>query len=260
MSEGTEVSTESVIRWCRKLLAKAESLSRDESTDNFAEVDAINQKVHELLTKSGIDAAMLAEKSETKQEAISVKRDLSGPYGKDQITLWTNIARYNRCSVIWTSRKSLDWDEIQQCNKQVKIFSVTIIGFAQDIEICELLFTSLYLQVSARLVHVRGDEWQTTKSARCSYFAGFTVGVRSQFKATQAAVETAAEIAEPGTALVLLSREEQVLAKQKQLFPKVRTTPQRRVHSDHYSAGVAAGKRANLGRATVGNAPQGALH
>ena len=251
----SDTDNAAVLRRIKGLLAKAEG------TDNFDEADACNQKAHELLAKYGIDAALLAEKSETKQMATSVERDLSGPYGKDQISLWTAITKYNRCKAIWSSRKAWDWDELTQKDKLVKIFSVTIVGFSQDIEICELLFTSLYLQVSGRLVHVRGDAYQTTKSARCSYFTGFTHGVTRQFRATQEAVEAEAEVSSPGTALVLLSREEQVLAKQKELFPSVRTTPARRVHSDHFLAGRKHGESADLGRSgKVGNAQQPALH
>lgn len=227
----------------RKLMAKAEG------TDNEQEADLFFNAAIELLAKYGLDQALLDAKADTQEKPGKRIFRFYGAHKADQRGLWTVVAKYNRCVAIQSSEK------IGGRYEQVMV----LVGFEADIDIVEMIYTSLKLQVDQRLARIRSYNAARTRSARTRYFAGFTLAIRDRLEAAQA--QAKAEVAkQPGTDLVLRDRSLAVQHEFKNLFPNTRNLSRRVSMDSHYESGYSHGQRANLhDRPATGSTARGAL-
>jgi hypothetical protein len=228
-SEGTATSAldEKVLGKVRALLAKAESTTFAE------EADALTSKAQELMARHAIDLAMVASAGtgEPLKSGASARRvHVEDPYFDAKSVLLTMVARANRCTTVSVPPLGM----------------VTVFGFAPDLDIVELLFTSLLTQCTTAMVAVGSavDRSGTsrTKSFRRAFILAFAVRIGERLtEATRSATEDATSTMGASVLPVLASRDVQVRARQNEIFPHVRTA---KASSFSNAAGWQAGRAA----------------
>jgi hypothetical protein len=137
------------------LLAKAEDPAVTE-----AEAEAYNKKAYELIAKYGVDQAKLRAEMGAKaahDELTTKAIKLSGTYLKDQILMLNGIS------------KALGTHLIQKGKDAVILF-----GYQSDIERVEMLFSSLWLQGSAKVAKTPAPFGETRVRFVKSFMSAFT--------------------------------------------------------------------------------------
>ena len=155
----------------RALLAKAESTNFPE------EAEALSAKAQELMARYAIDRAMV-------ESAASGGRRRSGggssgrrigiddPYAGAKSLLLSVVANANRCRAVWSGGLGL----------------ATVFGADDDLDIVELLFTSLLCQATSAMAAARS----TSKSFRYSFLVAYATRIGARLReATEAATEEA---------------------------------------------------------------------
>ncbi len=223
---------EKVLAKVRALLAKAES------TEFEQEADAFFAKAQELMSRYSLERAVL--------DADRERPASGGPGGR---RIWLDAP--------YLSAKSLLVNAVAGANRARTVFHqhlgfVTVLGDEVDLEIVELLSTSLLLQASRAMVHAgrqtdrRGQS--RTKSFRQSFLVSYAarIGERLTEASAAAQAEVVHELGDGRLLPVLASRERAVDELFARLFPALTT---RRVSvSNHagWGAGRAAADLADL--------------
>ena len=220
----------------RKLLVRVRALlAKAESTTFPEEADSLTVKAQELMTRHSIDHAMLhGHESEHVPSARRIPVD--DPYLMAKFELLSQIGHANRCRAV--GYKQLGF--------------ATVIGFDIDLDIVELLFTSLLVQATAAMLaagtQVDLDGRSTTRSFRQSFLVSFALRIGERLQAAAAAtVQQAGE--EIGSALVpvLAEQEEAIETARDAVFPHLRKVRSRATHAGGWDAGRAAADQADLG-------------
>jgi Protein of unknown function (DUF2786) len=223
----------------RKLLAQAEDAGVTE-----AEAEAFNAKAAELIARHGIDAALLASTGRTADEIGSRVIEVDQPYARDKAHLLTCVADPLRCQTVHTQGGGGP-------------YVVRVYGFVSDLERVELLYTSLLLQATRDLVHVRPDSWwgESVGAYRRSWLAGYAAAVYSRLlRAEQrATAEQPATVTGTSTALVLRDRSDQVAGYVRDAHPALRSLRRRSLSGGGRADGYQSGSRADLGARRVGH-------
>ncbi|THV30029.1 DUF2786 domain-containing protein [Glycomyces paridis] len=215
----------------RALLAKAES------TDADAEAEAFTAKAQQLIARHSINEALLSRTGTDKREPEAIRVLVERPYESSKSELLAQIAHANHC-------KSVHWPEGG---------FTTLIGDRDDLRSVELLYNSLLVQATAAMTRAgsRTDEYgrPRTRSFRQSFLASFAFRIGERLR--ESAEDTEREMAaETGTDLVpvMRGRDEQVEARTKSLFPRLKSGRSLRI-SDYegHMAGRAAADAAQLG-------------
>jgi Protein of unknown function (DUF2786) len=233
-SAGTRTSQldEKVLGKVRALLAKAESTTFEE------EADALTSKAQELMARHAIDLAMLESDPSTgtaSSGAIARRVHVEDPYFDPKSVLLAVVARANNCTAVSVPDLGM----------------VTLFGFPSDLDIVELLFTSLLTQATSAMIAagsaIDRSGTSRTKSFRRAFILSFAVRIGERLReATQAATDDAQITLGQSFLPVLATRKEQVEARQKELFPRVKTTTSSITNAEGWHAGRAAADRAAL--------------
>ncbi|GAA3562806.1 DUF2786 domain-containing protein [Nonomuraea rosea] len=214
----------------RKLLAKAER------TDNDHERATFMAAASALMAKHGIDSLPPAGTRQTPGDRIVT---LPNPWAREKARLVSLVAQAVRCRPLLIGRGD--------GGQRVHVF-----GFAADLERADLLATSLLLQMASGLAKVRPPEPATAVRAyRRSWLLGFTDEVYRLLSEAEAGAESAA--GGTGTALVLADRRAEVERVVAAHYPDIRMSVPR-TSGTGYRDGVAAGRRADLGRTGMSGA------
>jgi hypothetical protein len=229
-----EVADPRLLAKVRGLLAKAESTTFPE------EAEALTAKAQELMSRHEIDAAMLHAGS-TKPAGRRVGID--DPYAESKALLLQRVAEANGCRAVWS-----------------KAFgSSTVVGFDEQIELVELLYTSLLVQSTAAMVRAgRASASHRQPSFRRSFLQAFAVriGVRLE-EARCRVVEEASLEQGDGLLPVLAARRSTVDEAFDELFPTITTSGSRSVDPMGWRAGEEAANQADLGQPRVRPSPGG---
>nr|QEO74944.1 hypothetical protein [uncultured bacterium] len=142
-----------VLARVRALLAKAESTQFPE------EAEALSAKAQELMNRHAFERAVLDADEHRKQTAISTRLWLDAPYVDAKSHLVAEIARANRCRAVFYS----------------KIGFVALVGESMDLEITELLATSLLVQATRAMVAEGSQATRTGTSRTRSFRQSFLV-------------------------------------------------------------------------------------
>lgn len=218
----------SVLHKVRSLLAKAESTGFPE------EAEALTAKAQQLMDRHAIDRAMLAASAPDTGSVPEGRRiTVDAPYGREKFLLLSEVARVNRCRAVFSSYSKV----------------ATVVGFADDQETVEVLYTSLLVQATTAML-ARGEGPATrTRRFRQSFLLAFATRVGQRLEAADREVVAEADRDHGGGVLpVLASRAAAVEAHLDQLFPDL---DHRRVvvrDAVGWQAGTAAADRARLGR------------
>lgn len=218
-----------ILRKVRALLAQAEDPAATPE-----EAETFSAKAEELIARYAIDAALLEAKSQHRGKPTVRKFEKVEGYAKAKAHLLAGIAKAHGCRIIQHSDKTL-----------------TVIGFQSDLDVVEILYTSLLVQAS----HASVASHRTDRSFRTSFWYGFAHRVYQRLEETRRVVvqEAVEETHSASTALVLRDREEEVDAYQRELFPNLRKATGARIGSrDGFGSGVSAANRANIGTSSLG--------
>lgn len=230
----------------RKLLAKADRAATPEEAQTYT------AKAVELMARHGIDAALVDAAEPGHDEIGGRQIPMDDPYsaGKARLLAWTASAL--RCRAVLHQ----GWGG--------KVSAVTLFGFASDRERVELLYTSLLLQAGTQLLRQRpARPGESVAAYRRSWLHGFAVEVHRRLAdAESAAAERSAPRPDDGhrsVALVLADRTDRVDRAYASAFPGVGRAGRATLSGSGFTAGSAAGERADLGRGAVGADRQRAL-
>ncbi|MER0245345.1 DUF2786 domain-containing protein, partial [Streptomyces sp. HSW2009] len=135
----------------RALLAKAES------TEYPEEAEALSAKAQELMARHRIDEALLAATDPAPGAAPGAadggpdacRIGVEGPYESAKALLLDAVAEANGCHAVWTAEYAFS----------------TVVGYPADLELVELLHTSLLVQATAAMRRA-GDQHHATGRAR----------------------------------------------------------------------------------------------
>jgi hypothetical protein len=231
---------ESMLAKVRALLTKAEHPATPE-----AEADALTAKAAALMAKYGIDEAMAAARENRREMPERQVIVIDDPYATAKSILLNVIVQANRCRAV------------QMRSRPVRMY---VYGFKPDLEATEMLYTSLLLQMANGLARTRATGYQgqdRTRSARRAYILGFASAVSSRLQKVRKDSETVS--AQPGTAVVLASRDLAVNGMFENEHPNARSRPVSLSNRDGYASGYAAGQRADVGGTRIGRGAGRAL-
>jgi Protein of unknown function (DUF2786) len=238
--------TDSMLEKVRKLLAKAE-----DPGCTAAEAEALNDKAAELIAKYGVDRALLAALSPALDPVGDRVVAVFAPYALDKTGLLATVATALRCRTV--RRK--------QYRDGGYGYDMHLFGFASDLERAELLYTSLLVQAAYGIAATAVPSWESVAAFRRSWLVGFThaVGRRLSEAEQRAASQAAAVSTGPSVALVLADRGRLVDRRVEEAYPRLRSSPPRRLQGSGMEGGYAAGQRADLGGTRLNGRARGRL-
>jgi len=246
-----------VLRRVRALLAKAEA------TPYAEEAAAFTAKANTLMTEHAI-SQILAESDGASSDTIeTLVVPIEAPYTREKFHILSAVANTNRCRAVL----GLHENALAELDPNTRLTSAkgeycVVLGTRPDLEIVNLLFTSLLLQaVHTMLAHgsvVDGAGRNRTKSFRHSFLLGFASTVAQRLheantQATDAAVATQENPAAGTAALVprLQQRADAVDTRLHDLFPATRTISSTVSNRAGLRAGHNAGATADIGHTPV---------
>jgi hypothetical protein len=208
------VLTNDVLARIRKLLAVAEH-----PTTPPGEADAAARAAERLVAKYAIDEALLEARAVTRSRPESRTLVVEAPYASAKSVLIAAVAMAHGAQAI--SHRGTDPAR------------VTLIGFPSDLQLVDLLYTSLLLQATTSLRR----QPVTGRAFRRAFLIGFAAEVGDRLaEARRDAVEDSGG---PSTALALRDRDAEVADAVREHFPRLRSA--RATVSDGH--GLAAGRR-----------------
>jgi hypothetical protein len=212
----------------RKLLAKAEHPGTP-----VEEAQAFSAKASELMAAYAIDQALVDATQPTAATPIVREIQVDAPYALPRAVLLDRVGRAHRVrTVIGPDAGS----GRRRC---------TLVGFPVDLDIVELLFTSLLLQASTAMLNASSD-LDRPKAFRRAFLLGYADVIGARLASVREQADTDADRGRPGAALVLAGREGQVDALFDREFPHLRRMRMTTTSGGGLSAGRAAGARADL--------------
>lgn len=215
-----------VLARVRKLLAVAEHpKTPPEEADNAA------RAAERLIAKHAIDEALLEAAAETKTRPESRSMVVEAPYATAKTRLAGAVASAHGVTAI-TVRGSAE------------PLRVVLVGFPADLQVVDLLYTSLLLQATTS---VRGQA-NSGRAFRRAFLIGFAAEVGERLRATR---REAVADAGASSALAVRDRRQDVDDAVREQFPHLRSS--RATVSDR--SGLMAGRRsgANANLASGGN-------
>jgi len=213
-----------VLERIRALLAKAESTSFE------AEASAYTAKAQELMTRRSIDPEALKRQAEDHEKPIAVRIAVDPPYADIKTLLLQTVAGESRCRAAFRSDIAMS----------------TVVGFCDDINSTEMLFTSLLLQAQAAMAHAGRNAPSGTRTRSASYRSSFLFSYTDRIgeRLRQINEEVISEVEREQGALflpVLRSREHLVDGFASEKFGP---TASSRVRGGYDYAGQAGGRQA----------------
>jgi hypothetical protein len=226
------------------LIARIEKLWRKANDPGAtpAEREAFEAKALSLMERHRIEAAMLNLERDDPLEDVYYGV-VEGRYAMPLISMAEGIARAYSCRV---------WFYNRAYRKELYVF-----GFRSDAERVVRLAKMLLADAQAQAATYRSDSPAKTATYRRSFLVGYGNAVARRFReaellSRQAAADRHGQDKVASAALVLVSREEQVVKK----FAEKRMTKARsssaKTAADGYRAGERAGQNAQTGNRSVG--------
>lgn len=223
---------ERILGRVRAFLAKAES------TPYPAEAETFTAAAQALMARHSIDHALLMATGRAPGDEPGGRRiGVDNPYEAAKTTLLTAIASANRCRCVWS--KELGF--------------ATVVGYPTDLDIVEVLFTSLLVQATAAMTRAgqlsAAGGRARSRTFRQSFLVSYAVRIGERLtQATQEQTDSAAAGPGGGDLLpVLRARSDAVDDAWSRLFPNLRERHiARTVDLDGWSSGRAAADLAML--------------
>ena len=226
----SDTMTSDRLRKVRALLAKAEETDFPDEAATFLE------KAAALVAKWELDEAMVWAGTPDAQRSAPIAEtiDVPPPYAARKSVLLGVVAEANGCRAI---RVSTGADGHR----------VALVGFAHDVEVTELLFSSLLVQMTRAML--ADESFRRSASATAAWRRSFIIAFseRVNRRLQQARQRAGADhdrtsgSERPTAALVLADRSQRVDEEIKRRFPRLRSSY---VSAGNSAAGARAGTRA----------------
>lgn len=216
--------SDKILSKIRGLLSKAE-----DAAATPAEAETYSRKAEELIARYAIDTALIQQKT-GRGKPVTRTYEAQAPYGKAKCALANGIALAHGCKVIMMRDKSF-----------------RIVGFEADLDMVDMLFTSLIVQgTNAVLNSAHGG-----KAFRASFWYSFAGRVSERLAERR---KQTTEEAAPGTGLVLVDRAKEVDDAFAEAFPRTKSVTARVTSAAGVEAGRNAANRADMGGQRFGGA------
>jgi hypothetical protein len=220
---------ERVLAKVRALLAKAESTTFEE------EADALTAEAQELMARHAIDHAML-HGAEAGEVPGGRRVGIDDPYPRGKANLLAEVANANRCRTLWYEQFGF----------------ASVVGFPVDLDIVEVLYTSLLVQATRAMVAAgsRRDRWgrSRTRSFRLSFLVAFAGRIGERLTEATASATAEAGDHHGGDLLpVLAGRRAEVDDAFEAAFPHTVSSPVSVTNDEGWAAGRVAADLAHLG-------------
>lgn len=228
----------------RALLAKAEATTFSD------EADAYTAKAQDLMTRYAIDDALLDDASGV-GDVPARRIHIDNPYAEAKVQLLSTVGDINRVRVVWDAHHGM----------------ATAVGMPVDLQLVEMLFTSLLVQATREMTHAgnarsTGSGYQSGRlnrspSFRRAFLLAFAhrIGERLQ-QAGRRAGDEAGSAAGAALVPVLARRTAAVDAAFARLFPQTQQKRATRVNARGWDAGRAAADKAVFAAGQVAAADQ----
>ena len=217
---------EKVLARVRALLAKAEATAYEE------EAEALSAKAQELMNRHALERAVVDAEHDTVQSADARRLWLESPYIGAKAMLVDVVASANRCRAV--SYEQLGF--------------VTVLGDDVDLDIVELLTTSLLLQATRAMLasgrHTDAGGRSRTRSYRHSFLLSYATRIGERLR--EAADTEAAAVGDPRLLPVLADREKAVDELFHEMFPRTVSKSYSVSNSAGWGAGRVAADTARL--------------
>lgn len=227
---------ERVLAKVRALLAKAES------TEFAEEAEALSAKAQELMTRYALERAVV-EADAGPPRASARRLWIDNPYAEAKSLLVAAVADANRGRAI--SSKELGF--------------VTVLGDEGDLDLVELLATSLLVQATTAMIaagrHTDRRGASRTRSFRQSFLVAYAGRIGERLREADAAATEVAEEADARLLPVLSARREAVEATLEEMFPHLVMRTVGVSNAAGYGAGRAAADLARLDTRSAVTAP-----
>ncbi|MEV8376872.1 DUF2786 domain-containing protein [Kribbella sp. NPDC056861] len=230
-SATSAVPNDKMLSRIRALLAKAEG------TDFPDEAEALSGKAQELMAKFSLDQALVdADPSLDLHDDSGARRIwVETPYVSAKAQLVGAVASANRCRTVSMEQLAV----------------VTIVGDELDLQLTELLSTSLLVQANRAMLaagkHIGQYGESRTRSFRQSFLMAYSHRIGERLQATADATQAAVPAEDADRLLPVLSRrEEQVEKLFTKLFPDTITRRTRITNGAGWQAGLTAADQAQL--------------
>jgi hypothetical protein len=230
-SATSAVPNDKMLSRIRALLAKAEA------TDFPDEAEALSGKAQELMAKFSLDQALVdADPGLDLPDDSGARRIwVETPYVSAKAQLVGAVASANRCRTVSMEQLAV----------------VTIVGDELDLQLTELLSTSLLVQANRAMLaagkHIGQYGESRTRSFRQSFLMAYAQRIGERLQATTEATQAAVPAADADRLLPVLSRrEEQVEKLFTKLFPDTITRRTRITNGAGWQAGLTAADQAQL--------------
>jgi hypothetical protein len=236
----TDVDHNVIVR-VRKLMDKAAA------TTNVHEADAFSRKAAELVARHRIDAESLAERPS--DDLVIREFPLGrGAYVRGRLALLMAVAGAHDARVVFGSTPTGT--------------VAYVAGRASDLDVVEVMYTSLHAQAAAQMAGERRSTAAATQRYRRAFLFGYADRVAKAFDEVQRAAEVAAPtdvaVDAPGRSLARVEHIRRVDEFIDERFGKIRTARSATgAELGGWSAGSAAAEGVDLGRQRLGS--RGAL-
>lgn len=219
MAPAVSDADEKALGRVRALLAKAEA------TEFPDEAEALSAKAQDLMSRYSLNEAVARHDRGRKPAAAARRIWIENPYAAAKATLVQVVSRSNHCRAVWAERLGF----------------VTVIGCQTDLDLVELLTTSLLVQANRAMLSAgrSGTGQARSRTFRQSFLVAYAQRIGERLDSASASVT--AEVKRDGRLLPVLaanSRAAEELAHQ--LFPS--TVPRSVAASN--GAGWGAGRAA----------------
>lgn len=233
-------ASEGMLGKIRGLLARAEHPETPKP-----EAEACMAKAVELMTKYGVEQAMLSVGDPTLDRVGDRIIVIPAPYSYAKLCLLNSITL------------ALGARAVMLRSKRPGVSELHIFGMQSDLERIDLLFTSLLIQCLRFMsedAHDNNLARNQPRKWKRDFLDGFTAQVYARIKAAQERAEYAAErehTSGPSVALVLVSRAEKVERAMRDRYTRINNKKSYRTVGEGYFSGQYAGNRADLGGSGV---------
>lgn len=218
-----------------KMLARIRGLlTKAESSTFAAEAETLTAKAQDLMTRYAIDSAMVDAEADTSlTDQVATRRlQVDNPYPEAKVQLLHCVAESNGVRVIWHQRFGL----------------VSMVGLPLDLDLSEMLYTSLLLQASHALAEEGGGHrTKRSPSFRRSFLLAFAdrIGERLATAREQASRDASSQYGKE-LVPVMAARTEAVGSVFEEQFPSIVPSATSVTNPQGWQAGRVAAELADL--------------
>ncbi len=170
----------------QKVLAKVRALlAKAESTEFPDEAEALSAKAQELMSRYSLHQAVLEHDRGHAPAASGRRLWMDAPYPGAKVLLVQAVAQANRARTVWREKPGF----------------VTVVGPDTELDIVELLTTSLLLQASRAMLAAGRQTTRAgtsrTRSFRQSFLVAYATRIGERLQSADTAATTAARVDDP---------------------------------------------------------------